>query len=211
MNYGDEKHMKKALIILLGIALVISMFGVVSGAEEVVALPEPGQASGSATLAKDILNHDDTMVYYTAEESYAITIPEYVRFGQTEAQKTVTTVIKSSTVTLLKDHRLNLTVKSEHNWNIASHSKNANGDEVADPTKTIPYELTYNLNGAPVTLKSESGSGPHAVMLVPTGSVPITTELVFKLNGYAPETGTYKDTLTFTVNVEFIPQQQPQG
>lgn len=207
MNYGDEKHMKKALIILLGIALVISMFGVVSGDEEVVVLPDPGKASGSATLAKDLLNHDDTLVYYTAEESYTVTIPEYVRFGQLESQKTVTTEVKSSTVTLLKGHRLNLTVTSEHNWNITFHHKDTNGNDVSDDTKTIPYELSYELNAESVTLKSDSGPGPHAVMLVPTGSQPRITQLIFKLNGYAPETGTYKDTLTFIVNVESIPQQ----
>ena len=81
--------MKKVLLILFSVALLLSMAGVATASAEETT---PGSASGSLTLSK-VVTSEDVTVYYSAEETYTVIIPEFVRFGPVEAQKSVTTTL----------------------------------------------------------------------------------------------------------------------
>ena len=188
--------MKKVLLILFSVALLLSMAGVATAAEET----QEGSASGEQLLSK-VTPQDSVTVYYSAEETYTVTIPEFVRFGGTEQKKTVATSVTASTVVLDSTQVLNLSVSSKHSWHMCQHTSAPGEQETADEDLYIPYSLTYTLNSIEIIL-SESNPGPASVMLVPTGTDEKTTELTFKMLDNAPETGTYKDTLVFTAVVE---------
>lgn len=183
--------MKKVFMILLSSLLLLSMAGIVCAAEPVV-----GEATGTLTLQNGLVLSDDTIVYYSAEESYTVVIPEFVRFGSVEAQKTVNAIVTAENVVLDDGKLLQVGVKSTHNWNMTKHTT-VEGVEEANDEFVIPYSLTYDS----VVINGADGVGPHYIMLVPTGTIEQTLELTFIMYGNAPATGTYKDSLEFTISL----------
>ena len=130
----------------------------------------------AAEIKQDTENKTGTTeVTHTVSDSYIVTIPDSMTVG-TDATVSV------SDVTLAEGYSLAVSVSStqyDNGWKLK------NGDDTLGYTLKIDNEDVAN-NG--IVLTAESGG---------TG----TKTLVTALDGTAKYSGTYKDTLTFSVNV----------
>lgn len=196
--------MKKVLAILLCSILVLSLAGVGSAVD----IPLNEQTKSGAVT-----------VQYTVVENYLITIPDTITI--TSGSSSTTPYAECSVgLSTVEDHilapssYLNLYVKSSNTWNLT----NTTGDD----TFNLSYKMQVNAAGYSQVTGSQFSQGATVYSLTPTtpgvdddaknrgtliycapSDAPRTnTVLTFTLINSATHTGYYKDTLTFTVDLE---------
>lgn len=189
--------MKKALMILLGTVLVLSM---VAG-------------TGAYDLTQTDPNGEVVVTYFVGS-SYVVKIPDSIEIGNR-----IYTVGLEKAAVIGNDKWINVYVNSTNSWKLAEF-KNADGIEINNPDSShdVPYTMlvkaTYtHPSEAVVTIRNyefdTDGVGSHAVLLYTAKGGSLSgvglTELQFSINSAAVQhAGTYKDTLTFTVDMEEI-------
>lgn len=189
--------MKKALMILLGVALVFSMIGVAIGGTL-----EPLDESPE----EDVISNP-IPVTYSVDDSYTVRIPDAIIIGsEYQVDLTGAAVISSGKF-------LNVYINSTNGWELIETEP----DDAEDNWQA--YKLTYNLKvkaliytdlvagTGPTTSFTVGGEGvtPEQQALIFTakaGRDPVASDLVFSLIDSAPHSGTYKDSVTFTVKIQ---------
>lgn len=181
--------MKKTLMILLGIALILSMVGA-SSAISVEQTLSPGGSSHYAPVTAD-----PVYVTYSTENviSYTVVVPADMTFSQSTATGNVVV----SDVLLASNDVFNMTVVSEHGWNLMTHD--AQGRPIEG--HSIPYTMEVNDelksvadSTAPVSVINKINDGYD--------DIAGTYALLFTMIDDATATGTYRDALTFTVQID---------
>ena len=176
--------MKKTLMILLGIALILSMVGA-SSAISVAQTLSPGGSSHYAPVTAD-------PVYVTYSTGNVISYTVQVPADMTFSQLTATGTVVVSGVLLAVNDVFNMTVVSEHGWNLMTHD--AQGRPIEG--HSIPY--TMKVNGE---LKSSTAS-VSVINKINDGQIDGNYVLRFTMTDDATATGTYRDALTFTVQID---------
>lgn len=200
--------MKKALMILLGIAMIFSMAGVVTAADDDTTLSDTpaivGQKQDPLKLGS---SSGDTEVSYTLmSEQYSIYIPHTISFSQ-ERTNFITSNVTAEEVSIRGTNILYVNVTSKHGFKMYQHVDANNNDVPKDEigttnTKLIEYAMTYTSpNQASIRVNSSSpnADGPITLMTVNTGTIKLEVPLMFEKETLAPDLGMFKDTLTFTV------------
>ena len=173
--------MKKSLMILLGVALVLSMVGV-----------------GAVAAANQILNQGtpigETTVVYDVSESYTVTIPDSVDMNTVLS-------IGSGAAIIDSEKYLNIYVSSTHSYNVV---------HTVDHDLKLNYSIAV-LTGTGSPLKRplltySQGAGQYLIYSVASGDIHSDNDLHIKLVDTVETAGRYEDTLTFTVKVETGPQ-----
>ena len=175
--------MKKTLMILLGIALILSMVGA-SSAISVEQTLSPGGSSHYAPVTAN-----PVYVTYSTQNviSYTVSVPADMTFSQS----TATGDVVVSGVLLASNDVFNMTVVSEHGWNLMTHD--AQGRPIAG--HSIPY--TMQVNGE---LVDDSTASVTIINKINDGQeINGTYVLLFTMTEGTTATGTYRDSLTFTV------------
>ena len=186
--------MKKVLLILLGVALILSMAGVV-GAGTLIPNPVDHDADVSSSLI---------VVTYSVSESYVVNIPDSITVG------TKYNVNLEGPAIITSDKFLNVYINSTNNWRLI---EDVGGNPVTPAS--IPYSLSAKVliysdldegTGSTQNILIQSDAGePYKQTLIFTakaGRDPVASDLTFNLIGTAAHAGTYKDTVTFTVKIQ---------
>ena len=186
--------MKKALMILLSLAVILSAIGTV--AADTVATPNGPKIVAPASGNYFSVDHEafTEVSYSVSAEKYVITIPGQINF-QSDAKWTSNLIVTD--VTLASGRSLDIYVQSEHDFYLVQHE--TNGDPIL--TKNITYEMGYILLGGTVGKANKDNAGPILLLDLPAGVSSGTVPLTFNMTSVAPELGTYKDELTFTARV----------
>lgn len=183
--------MKRRILVIVGIALLISMVGIVAADTEA--------SSVSTTVNPNTGNYftiphsANTLVKYAVSaEKYKLTIPGEINF-QTDTKWNAG--VSATSVTLASGRSLVVNVSSEHGWLMVQHDTNDNPDY----SKNISYEMQYGTN-----LKADNSTTGHneiTLFSVSAGSNEGSIAVVFNMTDLAPELGTYQDKLTFRATV----------
>lgn len=174
--------LKKVINIIIGIALIISLSGIVSAGSL-----NQGQTTG------------DLEVSLTVGQQYVISIPDAVTLPADGSENSPGEVNITS-LTLIPTEKLQVKVKSTNGWYVVSE---------ADRNDKIAYQMSCS-GGYSITYDYEDEL--NAVLVTEattqTYSSYVPTTLTFKRTGHVPEYGTYKDVLTFTAHITASAQQQ---
>ena len=183
--------MKRRILVIVGIALLISMVGIVAA--------DTDASSVSSTVNPNSGNyftipHSATTLvkYAVSAEKYKLTIPGEINF-QTDTKWNAE--VTATSVTLASGRSLVVNVSSEHGWLLVQHDT----DENPDYSKNISYEMQYAAG-----LKADNSTTGHneiTLFSVPAGSNDGSVAVVFNMTDLAPELGTYQDKLTFKATV----------
>lgn len=145
-----------------------------------------------SVTASAVDNTGSTKVTYTVDPAYTVVIPESVTLSETDA---VTGTIKiygadeNSNVVIPSNQKVNVALtNSENDFNV----KNAEGD-------TIAYTVNDKNAVADLTTVAECNAGAKK-----------DTDVTFKKTGDMVYSGTYSDTLTFTVSLTGAQAQQTE-
>lgn len=112
----------------------------------------------------------------------------------------MTTTINATNVVLNEGNALEIQVNSTHGWRMYEHD----GETVPADAAWISYSMSFTLNDDSTTYSQTTLTDDGAadewtrVLIVPTGSEGETT-VTFAMEA-VPQTGDYKDTLSFTIN-----------
>jgi len=180
--------MRKVLMILLGIALVTSMVGVVSAANNFdsdVVYPSVG---------KDQIDHDYTsqpipVTFNIQQEQYRVTIPSKIEFSSSVLK--VETYAEITEATLVHGSSLNLSVDSAHDWKL----KHLSASETY-----LNYQLTATLSDNSKKVLDQDDTGAVDILTL-SGVHESKTTLVFEITGEPATTGSYADSLTFNAHI----------
>lgn len=180
--------MKKVLLILLGVALILSMAGVV-GAETL-----------NAEVSSALID-----VTYEVSDSYVVNIPDSITVGQKY------NVDLEGPAIIDSDMFLNVYINSTNNWKLIEE---VSGNDPGNPA-SLPYSLSAKVliysdlvqgYGSTQTILIQTDNGnPYKQTLIFTskaGRDPVASDLTFNLIGTAVHAGIYKDTVTFTVKIQ---------
>ena len=191
--------MKKVFIYLISIALVLSLVGISSVAAE-------GGTTGQVPITHNSGSpaHSTEVHYGLSKMQYSVSVPASFDFN---THRIMTGYVSVDNVVIGVNEVLNVTVQSTHDWNLVLHE----GPTANYLVETIEYTMTYtNVDtGASVTTTSgddpSTKSGFITVLSVPSNQ-PDYKELTFTLGqtSAAEYTGSYKDALTFTVDIQTI-------
>ena len=171
--------MKKSLMILLGVALILSMMGGVTGEDL-----RPNGVDMSST--------GSTLVVYDVDETYLVSIPSEISIPKIM-------YIDASDYRLDDGHSLNIYMESKNDWKL--HLDPLVGDE--NPLVNATYQgalLTMSMGHKLLT--SDAADGEYIVYSVDSGDVRLANELHLQLSESVEVSGRYTDTLTFTVRIE---------
>ena len=174
--------MKRRILVIVGIALLISMVGIVAA--------DTDASSVSSTVNPNSGNyftipHSATTLvkYAVSAEKYKLTIPGEINF-QTDTKWNAG--VSATSVTLASGRSLVVNVSSEHGWLLVQHDT----DENPDYSKNISYEMQYH------GLKADNSTTGHneiTLFSVSAGSNEGSISVVFNMTDLAPELGTYQD------------------
>ena len=131
----------------------------------------------AATIDKNSEQTATTTATYTKGEGYTVTIPADITVGGEAIS------ISAADVMIDPGETLKVSVASANSWKVK------NGEEA----------LAYKLNDGTADIKADDTVVLSVAAGTATGSVDLTAELD---NVTATKSGTYTDTLTFTVAVE---------
>lgn len=188
--------MKKVLLNLLGVALILSMAGVV-GAGTLIPNPLDYDADVSSSLI---------VVTYSVSESYVVNIPDSITVG------TKYNVYLEGPAIINSDKFLNVYINSTNNWKLI---EDLSGNDNPGTPASIPYSLSAKVliysdlvqgygSTQNILIQSDADE-PYKQTLIFTskaGRDPVASDLTFNLLGTAAHAGTYKDTVTFTVKIQ---------
>ena len=198
--------MKKALMILLGIAMIFSMAGVVTAADDTTLSDTPVNVGQKTDPLKLGSSSGMTEVSYTLmTETYSIYIPHTISFSDKK-----TNFIKSNVtaedVSIRGTNILYVNVTSTHGFKMYQHVDANNVEipesEIVSRGKFIEYAMTYtspNQESIRVNSSSTNADQPITLMTVNTGTVKLEVPVMFEKETLAPDLGMFKDVLTFTV------------
>lgn len=199
--------MKKALMILLGIAMIFSMAGVVTAADDDTSLSDiPATVGQKQDPLKLGSSSGDTEVSYTLmTEQYSIYIPHTISFSEKKTNF-INSNVTAEEVSIRGTNILYVNVTSKHGFKMYQYvDANANDihpDNIVTNGKFIEYAMTYTSPNQPqirVNSSSPSANGPITLMTVNTGTIKLEVPLTFEKETLAPDLGFFKDTLTFSV------------
>ena len=196
--------MKKSLMILLGVALVSMM--VCAGMAETLTSSE---SSGEVTVS------------YTVQDSYTVDIPDGIIINANGEASCSVGLDASKTHLIAPDKHLNVYVKSDNKWNLTTTSD--------DETYSLSYNMMVSAAGYDDLYDhlNDGGliAGSYAGMIIDSpdqytvdednlGSASILvyssqaghtrnkSDLYFSVTDTPEHSGSYTDTLTFTVQLQ---------
>lgn len=187
--------MRKGLIIVLGIAFVLSLTGVVSAAdplaEDMFDTSHIFPGDGGKEIDDDYVSAYVPVTFDISSEQYTVTIPSKIAFSPTVRR--VETYAEITDATLIQGSSLNLTVKSNKGWKL-EHLENSG--------VFVEYEVTATDSDTEAIIAHITSSSPAIVDILQLSNVHSKkTKLVFELTGDPTFTGGYADTLTFTAKI----------
>lgn len=187
--------MKKSLVMLIGVALLIMMVSPVFAA----ATMNPTSYTLTQTSQDGLITgftSKPVSVYYTVNgESYYISIPGDITFGaQGDFIETEVNVTK---VTLSGDRYVDVKVNSTHGWQLMQHS----GDDVLEDEPGISYTMEKYENNAWRQISAEGSTNFISLLQVHGTSGQSAVKLKFTMIDNPPNTGSYKDQMTFVSEV----------
>lgn len=197
--------MKKALMILLGVALVFSMAGIGTAAD--VSL-KPSSGSPTAPVASNPIP-----VYYEVSESYEVTIPSDMEIG------TKYNVGLVSAAVIDQGNFLNVYVNSTNGWylkELVGSSDDPSFNRATAPYKNPGHSVQYSMTirtliytdlvnpaGYSKTFKWTTGSPEQCLVYTSaSGIAEADADITFAIEGTERYSGYYRDRLTFTVMIE---------
>lgn len=187
--------MKKVYTIVLGIALLLLLASPAFAAT----MTEPftltqtvqgGQISGTQTK--------DVPVYYSVSgETYYIKIPGEITFdGQNDFIETEVNVTK---VTLAGDRYVEVKVNSTHGWELMQHD--SGGNLIPDEAGITYIMEKYSPSTSTWSKISTENTNFISLIQVHGASDDMCVKLKFTMIDNPPNTGYYKDTMTFISEV----------
>ena len=196
--------MKKALMILLGVALVFSMAGI-GTAVDISLKPDPGAPS-------DPVLSEKIPVYYEVSESYEVTIPSEMEIGKKhnvglvsaaviDQGKFLNVYVNSTNGWYLKE----LVVLDPENFDKANAAYKVPGHSVqySMTIRTMIYTNLVNPAGYSKTFKWTTGSPEQCLVYTSaSGIAEADADITFAIEGTERYSGYYRDRLTFTVMIE---------
>lgn len=197
--------MKKALMILLGVALVFSMAGIGTAAD-VSLKPSPGSPTNPVSSTP-------IPVYYEVSESYEVTIPSDMEIG------TKYNVGLVSAAVIDQGNFLNVYVNSTNGWylkEIVGSSDDPGFNRATAPYKNPGHSVQYSMTirtqiytdlvtpaGISRTFKWTTPSPDQCLVYTSaSGIAEADADLTFAIEGAERYSGYYRDSLTFTVKIE---------
>ena len=194
--------MKKLLCVFIALVLLLVLATPVIGASMDPAVgytltqkSDEGEITGEYT--KDVL-----VEYNVRGEVYYVSIPGDIEFtGQDDY---LDCYINLTKITLSGNRMVEVSVKSKHGWEMMQHEgeslKTGTNDE---PLPGITYTMTF-YNGDELAQQPASISGSDEdIEILSAHALSETTskKIRFTMVDNPPNTGSYKDTLTFTSRV----------
>lgn len=180
-------EMKKLFVILIGIALTISMAGVVSAGE---ITPESDKTSGFPS--------SKITVSLSVGQEYEVSIP--VDFAlPADGTPYDAGDVNVEMLSLISTEVLFVYVNSEYDWYLVGNGQTGGTTE----SDKIPYRLECT-GGIVATYGHDTPGDKHLVARTSMGEYPTyvpTTCTFVKGTGVIPKYGSYSDTLTFTVEI----------
>lgn len=205
--------MKKVLMVLLSVALVFSLVGVGAAAQQIV--PNPATPANPA--------EGEVTVTLTVSESYVVNIPDTVTLNRGNDVTDYVGLDMSKDHLFAANQHLNIYVASQNSWNV-TYVQQVGESESVNP---ISYQVTVsaagfdelvnhlaaeNINVADLTgrfssptkyvLHQNVGTNQVLVYSALVGNIRNPSPFIFKVTGDVSHSGTYQDTLTFTVMLQ---------
>ena len=193
--------MKKVLIISITLALVFLMAG--AAAAEEVTLKD-------VTISQ-LGGHGETVVSYGVSEGYTLQIPSDFSFGPGKFE--MTSEVKASSVSLYSNKMLNVTVTSEHQWELLEHVEVDGQMSVKNDGDSLSYSLSFTLDGEDKSYSYGDPSVTVPVLQVLEGISEKSTPLRFTLiDTTSSSAGHFQDRLHFNANIVEAPSSsQPNA
>ena len=174
----EKENMKKLLMALLGIALVISMAGVVSAGDMIYdATSNPNPT-------------DTTTVKLYLSQEYTITIPDEISL---DYGVSVTNSLSVSNLVMPANKVLIISAESENDWSVKSLESGS--------TATLTYDMDVTRTSHNPVKCDSSKSGAIDIYRAYMDQTNDPATLTFTLTGDVVEMGNYEDTITFSVSV----------
>ena len=173
--------MKKLLMVLLGIALVISMAGVVSAIDMTYDATSNPNPTGTTTV-KLYLNQE-----------YTITIPEDISL---DYGSPVTDSLSISNLVMPSKKVLVISATSANGWKVKLLESST--------THTITYDMDVTRADHAAVKCDSSKTGAIEIYRAYMNQINAPATLTFTLTGDVEEMGNYEDTITFSVSVRDI-------
>ena len=191
-----------------------------------MAVPVVSSADGDANdsvpestiVSEKIITNSSVECTNNVKSSYTVTIPD----GKADISRPVEFRVSATNVIIGKNQTLNISVKSVNNWRLLNTAtKDEEEEENREyidyelvPTSSIVTKPLYNEDGTKkdenedITENIENGvvltNEDNNVLTINSKEacdIKITKVLTAKITGNAKVAGVYKDTLTFTVEV----------
>lgn len=152
-------------------------------------------SSNTKTVTQDSTGEEsksDVEVTTTVSSTYTVIIPD----GSIDIADPKDISVSAEKVVIDNGQALTVSVKSANEWKLM--------DEKEGSTASLTYTLT------PEDKSALTGTDPVEILSVAAGAAwnsSATEKMQVAISGDAIMSGTYKDTLTFTVAVKDVPQQ----
>ena len=197
-----EVKMKKIISVLIGIALLLTLITPAIGGSmypeggyTLTQETDNGQITGEAT--REVL-----VKFNVYGEMYYVSIPSDITF--TGKDDYIDHEVSITKITLSGDREVQVNVKSKHGWEMMQHDgDDLKVDENQAPLPGIHYTMTF-YNGDELAQQPASTDGnKEDIMIISANALSeITSKKIrFTMIENPPNTGAYKDTLTFTSKV----------